>query len=187
MSGIHPDTVTLLISGKLTYLPHTYQRAGRVRNANTVFCAILPLYAVHFTLYAVHFVLYVVYFPLYAVLSTLYVVLFTLYGVLFVLYAVLCTLYVVLLSSYAVLLKLYAVHFALYAVLLSIYEVVFSLYAVLYLSSLYEVPFVVICGALFIMRMRSRIYGDLGKSLLILLIRHFVSSVRIDLLAHGFN
>ena len=33
------------------------------------------------------------------------------------------------------------------------------------------------------MRMRSRIYGDLGKSLLILIIRHFVSSARIDLLA----
>ena len=49
--------------------------------------------------------------------------------------------------------------------------------------------FVVICGAFFIMsvRMRSRIYGDLGKSVLILIICHFVLSARIDILAHGFN
>ena len=37
------------------------------------------------------------------------------------------------------------------------------------------------------MRMRSRIYGDLGKSVLILIICHFVSGVQIHILAYGFN
>ena len=56
--------------------------------------------------------------------------------------------------------SLYVVLFALYAVLLALYVVLLALYAVLF--TLYAVPSP--CGAFFIMRMRLRFDGDLGKS-----------------------